>query len=109
MAHIVTANDNKKINLAPETVVEEVLQNVAMIISTPQFTVPLDRGFGLPQRFLDKPLPVAKAILVAEVLDAIEEYEPRAEIENITFVEEEQEAKAGKLIPRVEVNIIDGE
>lgn len=109
MGYIVTAYETKEINLAPETVVEEVLQNVAMIISTPQYTVPLDRGFGLPQRFLDKPLPVAKATLVAEVLDAIEEYEPRAEIENITFVEEEQEAKAGKLIPRVEVNIIDGE
>ena len=109
MAHIVTAYENKKINLSPETVIEEVLQNVVIIISTPQFTVPLDRGFGLPQRFLDKPISVAKAILVAEVLNAIEKYEPRAEIENITFVEEEQEAKTGKLIPRVEVNIIDGE
>ena len=109
MGYIVTAYETKEINLAPGSVIEEVLQNIGMIISTPQYTVPLDRGFGLPQRFIDKPLPVAKAILVSEVLDAIEKYEPRAEVENITFVQEEQEAKAGKLIPRVEVNIIDGE
>lgn len=108
MAYIVTAYENKKINLAPETVVEEILQNIAMIISTPQFTVPLDRGFGLPQRFIDKPYPVAQAILVSEVLDAIEQYEPRAEVENISFTQSEEEAQAGKLIPRVEVNIIDG-
>ena len=108
MAYIVTAYENPKINLAPETIVEEVLQNVSMIISTPQYTVPLDRGFGLPQRFIDKPLPIAQAILVSEVLDAIEKYEPRAEIGNITFVQDQNGAQAGKLIPRVEVNIIDG-
>lgn len=107
MAYIVTAYENKKINLAPETVVEEVLQNIAMIISTPQFAVPLDRGFGLPQRFVDKPLPVAQAILISEVLDAIEKYEPRAEVKNVTFKQDEQDAKVGKLIPRVEVDIID--
>lgn len=109
MAYIVTAYEHKKINLAPKTVIEEVLQNVAMIISTPQFTVPLDRGFGLQQRFLDKPLAVAQAILVSEVLDAIEKYEPRVEIKNITFKQNEQDAKVGKLIPRVEVDIIDGQ
>lgn len=107
MAYVVTAYENKKISLAPETVVEEVLQNVAMIISTPQYTVPLDRGFGLPQRFIDKPLPVAQAILVSEVLDAIEEYEPRAEVESVSFVQEQQDAQVGKLIPRVEVKIIE--
>ena len=55
MAYVVKAYSLKKINLAPESTVEEVLQNVAIIISTPKFTVPLDRGLGLAQRFIDKP------------------------------------------------------
>lgn len=108
MSYTVIAYENKKINLAPETVVEEVLQNIAMIITTPKFTVPLDRDFGLSQRFIDKPLPVAQSILVAEVMDVIEKYEPRAEIKNITFTQSQEESQAGKLIPRVEVDIIDG-
>ncbi|WP_113673761.1 GPW/gp25 family protein [Vallitalea guaymasensis] len=108
MTHIVVANQKNIINLSPESLTEEVLQNVAMIISTPQYTVPLDRGFGLPRRFIDKPLPVARAILVSEVLDAIEKYEPRAVVRNISFVQDEQNIKDGKLIPQVEV-IIDGE
>lgn len=107
MAHIVTAYEKRKINLAPETLVEEVMQNVAMIISTPQFTVPLDRGFGLPQRFIDKPIAIAKTIIVSEILDAVEKYEPRVEVKNITFVQNEQDIIAGKLIPQVEVIIID--
>lgn len=104
MAYIVTANTGGKINLAPKTREEEILQNVKFLLSTPKFTVPLDRDFGLAQRFIDKPLPVAESLFRAEILDAIEKYEPRVEVENVTF---EQGDTPGMLIPRVEVNIVD--
>lgn len=104
MAYIVKAYESGKINLAPESAEEEILQNVAMIVSTPQFSVPLDRGFGLAQRFVDKPIQTAQAILVSEVMDAVEKYEPRVEIVSITF---EHEEMPGSLIPVLEVNIID--
>lgn len=102
MAYTVKAFSVENINVAPETTEEEVLQNVAMIISTPQFSVPLDRGFGLSQRFVDKPIQVAKAIAVSEVMDAIAKSEPRADIVSVTF---EQGESPGKLIPVVEVDI----
>lgn len=106
MAHIVKAFEPGNINLAPATTEEEILQNVAMIVSTPKFSVPLDRGLGLAQRFLDKPIQVAQSILISEVLDAVEQYEPRVEVLNVTF---EQGARPGSLIPIVEVNILDDE
>jgi hypothetical protein len=53
MAYIVKAFTPGKLNLAPETLEEEVLQNVAIIVSTPKFSVPLDRGLGLAQRFIE--------------------------------------------------------
>ena len=104
MSQIVRAYDLENINLAPETIEQEVLQNVAVIISTPKYSVPLDRGLGMAQRFVDKPIQVAQAILVSEVLDAIEEAEPRVEVLNVTF---ELGDRPGLLIPIVEVNIID--
>lgn len=104
MPYTIKANGLENINLAPETVEEEVLQNIAVIISTPKFSVPLDRGLGLAQRFLDRPIQVAQSILVSEVLDAIEEAEPRAEVLNVSF---ELGDTPGKMIPVVEVNIID--
>lgn len=58
--YAVKAYMGSKINLAPETREEEVLQNLSISLSTPKFTVPLDRGFGLSQRIVDKPLPVAE-------------------------------------------------
>lgn len=108
MNYIVTAYEKKEINLAPETVEEEILQNIIMILSTPRFSVPLDREFGLSQRFVDKPIPIAKTIGVAEVLDAIEKYEPRVEVLEVTFKEGPEDGMHGKLIPQVEVKIIDG-
>lgn len=105
MGYTVKAYGLEKINFKPETTVEEVLQNVAIILSTPKFSVPLDRGLGLAQRFIDKPIQTAQAILVSEVLDAIEEYEPRAEVENVSFI---MGSRPGALIPVVEVNIIAG-
>ena len=103
MAHIIKAYDLKNINLAPETTEEEVLQNVAVIISTPKFSVPLERGLGLSQRFIDKPIPAAQSILISEVMEAISAFEPRAEVENVTF---ELGDTPGSMIPVVEVNII---
>lgn len=115
MSYMVTAYETKIVNLAPETVIEEVLQNVATIISTPKFTVPLDRRLGLMASVIDRPIPVAKALIIGEIMDAIEEYEPRAEIVNVTFADdgEAEETAAGremrgKIVPRVEVNIIGG-
>lgn len=105
MAYIITPDTSAKINLAPGSVIEEVTQNLTMILSTLKNTVPLDRDFGLSARFLDKSTPVAEAVLVSEILDAIERYEPRAEAVEITF---ERDDGTGKLIPRLEVEIKDG-
>jgi phage baseplate assembly protein W len=102
MALIITADGKSKITLTPETLVEEVIQNVTMLLSTIKTTVPLYRDFGLSARFLDKPTPAARAMLVAEIIDAIEIYEPRAEVVNITFAGDEM---AGQIIPRLEVEI----
>lgn len=104
MSYTVTANI-AEINLTPETVDEEVIQNVAMILATPQFSVPLDRGMGLSQRFIDKPLPAAQSLIIAEIIDAVETYEPRVTVENVYF---KQGETSGKMIPYVEVSINGG-
>lgn len=97
---IVSAAEEITINLAPETTMEEILQNIAIILATPKFSVPLDRGFGLQQEFLDKPHSVAKTLIVTDVLDAIEKYEPRAKVVEVTF---ETNTTTMCLVPKVEV------
>ena len=103
MSFVVKGNVISKINLSPETEIEEILQNIAVLLSTPKGSVPLDRDLGLPMAFLDKPAPVAEAILVAEVNEVIPMYEPRVTVVNTTF--EFDSNNPGRMIPVVEVEI----
>lgn len=105
MAYIVKAEQTEPLILRPSTTVEEVLQNVRVIISTIRGEVPLDRPFGLEGKFLDKPINIAQPILVTEVLEAIETYEPRARVLSINF--DDDPDVPGKLIPYVEVEVVD--
>lgn len=79
-----------------------VLQNVGIVLSTWKGSVPLYRVFGISTEFMHKPVPVAKALLRAEIREAVERFEPRAEVVDVTFVE-----SVDGLIPTVEVNILE--
>lgn len=107
MSYSVSTRDLGKIVLksGDTDIVSEVLQNVAIILSTWQQTVPLYRGFGLSRRSIDKPIPIAKPLLVADVQEAVSEFEPRANVLSVTF--EVDKSVPGKLIPTVEVEIND--
>lgn len=90
------------INFAPGSVTEEVLQNVATLLSTLRYTVPYDRLIGVNPDYLDDPTPVTRARLTADIIDAIQKYEPRAEVIELTFEEDQAE---GILIPTVRVDV----
>ena len=80
-----------------------MLQNIAVLLATRQGTVPLYREFGLPMRFLDKPTHIARPMMVSEVKEAIERFEPRAAFVRVLF--DQDAGVPGKLIPTVEVEI----
>lgn len=103
MSYTVSATDLKTIRFNAGDTVDSVLQNIAVILSTPRGTVPLYRDFGLDWSFLDKPTPMAKVLMVAPVREAIERWEPRATVLNVSFSEDP--ARPGILIPTVEVDI----
>ena len=105
MIHTITADERPAVTLAPRTLIEEVLQNIVMIITTIKYSAPLFRDFGISATFIDKPTVIAESILIAEIFDAIEKYEPRAEVINVSFKRDEM---AGRLIPILEVSINGG-
>ncbi len=103
MTYIIDTSKSINLTLTPETTIQEIVQNVSVIISTPKFTIPLDRNFGTNQSFIDKPIEIAKTLIIAEIYKAVGEYEPRVEVENITF---SQDNTNGILSPILEVNIL---
>lgn len=104
MSYKVTAESNFHLNLNEADKTASVLQNISIILATKSGTVPMYREFGLQRNFQDKPLPVAKSLIYAEVKEAIERFEPRAEVIGVN-IEFDAEAP-GKIVPIVEVNII---
>ena len=107
MKYNVTLTD--AVDFSPQTETAEILQNVRTILKTRLGTVPLDRDFGLTWQHLDKPYPVAKAMMTAEIIDAIEAYEPRVKVESVDFEETEDAVVQGRLKPRVIVSVGDDE
>lgn len=95
---------SQEINFAPVTETEEILQNIRTIITTPKYSVPLNREFGVTMSWLDNPMPVAQAQLTAEIITEIQKWEPRARVTQVTFTESGQE---GILIPNVKVRVSD--
>ena len=66
----------------------EIRRNVAFLLSTYKYSCAMARDFGLAAIFIDKPNTRAESIARDEIEQAIKEYEPRAEIDEISFTYE---------------------
>lgn len=92
------------IDFYPESLEQEIIQNVNMIISTTKGSVPLDRNFGISSEYIDLPIEIAKARYSADIVEQIEAYEPRCTVISVSF---EQDDIEGILKPKVKVRLIE--
>ena len=93
----------EEINFAPANIVEEVAQNVRTICTTPKYSVPLDRLFGVDATLVDRPTPKAIAEMQAELIQAIRRFEPRCRVKKVSFDGDLD----GKLTARVRIEILE--
>lgn len=103
MAYKVNSAGNYSFSLQQDSKVFSVLQNIALLLNTKRGTVPMYRDFGLPMEFVDKPIDVAENMAYVEISDALEEFEPRAKLEDVYF----EKTANGKMSITVEVSIED--
>lgn len=64
----------------------EIIRNVQTILTTPVGTCPLYRDFGIDASVLDQPMDVAKNLYAVAVLEAVEKYEPRVQVQEVSFI-----------------------
>jgi uncharacterized protein len=69
---------------APETLEEEVIQNVRSLLGNLFFSVPYMREFGLEGDALDAPIPFSQMKLRADIAEKMK-YEPRAKLVETIF------------------------
>ena len=85
------------------------MQNVRTIVATMVGTVPLDRDFGFSWEAVDRPLPVAQMLVKSAVYEAVQKYESRAVIEDITWKDEgTADTMDGLLHPLLTISLADG-
>lgn len=83
---------------------KEVFQNVQTILTTTIGSVPLDRAFGIDLSPLDAPTAFTKAEFAPIIIEAIHTYEPRVNVESVSFKETDQ----GTLLPIVRLSLAEG-
>lgn len=103
MRYQVSENRTGELTIAESDTVRSVLENIRVLLMTRKGTCPHYRDFGLAQKWLDKPSNVARPMMYSEIKEALEEFEPRAELVSVTFSEDAD--TPGRLIPIVEVEI----
>lgn len=65
----------------------EIIQNVMNLIRTFKYEVAYDRTLGLTPDFQDRPLQEAVALTIAQIYELIEQREPRATVEEVSFID----------------------
>ena len=103
MSYRVSSEDPPVLTLNESDTVYSVLQNIYLILKTPLGSVPMYREFGLDMNFLDRPLPAIRPLMLAAIRDAIERFEPRAEVINV----EVESVDILKIMWTIEVEISD--
>ena len=101
MTYKVNSANSYSLSLQQDSKVFSVLQNIALLLNTKRGTVPMYRDFGLPMEFVDKPIDVAENMAYVEISDALEEFEPRAKLEDVYF----DKTANGKMTITVEVSV----
>lgn len=102
MRYTVTSGEDYRLTLCENDTVKSILQNLSVLFATAKGTVPMYRNFGLSQAFVDKPLAVARVMLLAEVTEAVDTFEPRAKVVGATLA---IDGLTGKTVIKVEVEI----
>lgn len=74
-----------EIDLAPANDHQAVIQNIAVILDTVQGFLPYVPCLVCPAAYTEDRQPVVENILVGYLYDQIEEFEPRAQVADITF------------------------
>lgn len=103
-AFSIDLSEQTSINFAPESVIDEVIQNVRTICSTIVGTVPLDRDFGMSVDMLDRPISIAQALFQSEVIRALARYEPRARFLSIEYLND-ADVVQGITKPKIKIEI----
>lgn len=103
MRYTISTADTAELQPGEKDRTASILQGLRVLLATRRGSVPMYRDFGLTMEYLDKPIPVAQALIAAELAEALARYEPRAALKSVTVQPDEQ--TPGRVLVEVEVEL----
>ena len=103
--YTIDINTDAALAFVPSSTVQEVMQNIRIILTTPKYSVPGYLEFGVDMNYQHSPITLAKTMYAVAVNDALKAFEPRAHLENVAFKDAADDAQVGTLNPILEVTI----
>ncbi|MEK5378060.1 GPW/gp25 family protein [Paenibacillus sp. FSL P2-0173] len=94
-----TLSGTRQIDFAPANKEDELRQNLFTLLTSWRGSAVLNRQFGFDPSALDEPTEVAKALITSQIYELVGEYEPRILIQEIKFVNPQDDSDNGRLIP----------
>lgn len=87
MQRIIDMDAMETVQLMPETTAEEIIQNLALIVSMPLGSGPMCRDVGTSTESSGMPDLTGRAILTRDVFTAVQDQEPRVTLRTVDFEE----------------------
>ena len=82
---------------------QDVLRCLTVLYHTRVGEQALDREFGIDWSFLDMPMPAARTMIEAELIEKTRRYEPRVKVTEVTW---SGDSVSGELIPKVVIELV---
>ena len=77
---------------------EEILEKARFLLTCIKGTIPMNREIGLDPDIISGPAYIAQNLYTISAIELIEEFEPRASVEEVSFI---TSGGAGNMIPKV--------
>jgi phage baseplate assembly protein W len=85
MVYVISLNGDYDLMLDPPDEESATVQDLYILLNTAIGECPMYREFGIDKEYLHMPVNVAKTMLTSAITDAIEEFMPELDVEDLEF------------------------
>ena len=85
MVYEISLDSEMELTLKPEDSTSATIQDLYCLLNTALYECPLYRNFGINKEYLHMPVNVAKTMLTSAITDAIEEFMPELDVDDMEF------------------------
>ncbi|MFA9464037.1 MAG: hypothetical protein ACERKN_07060 [Velocimicrobium sp.] len=93
--------DLGSLEIVSSELTDEDVENLMLLYTTPQGTIPLNRGGGIDFSIIGLPIEEAKSLFLVNIINKTNEYNASLEVDTVEF---DIDTEEGKIKPKVVIS-----